>query len=288
MEIAQLKINVKANDIINIYFLGDIHEGNVNHNEKAFKEAVKIIKDDKNALWIGMGDYIEAITFDDKKRFNPVTISEKYSVKDLRDLPKRQAEAVFHILNPIQSKCIALLIGNHEEAYMKHNHSDIYNTFINMFASSAFGAIPPVKIGYVGFVRLLFCRDIGNARSKLDIALNHGVGGSGKSEGYAINKIHEAFMGHDADICVMGHIHQLAKDTQKITSVGNNLGLRKRRKFWGSSGCFLNTYVEGNANYFENRGRVESDIGMLKASVKFIHKISSDYLEISLNEIIID
>jgi len=57
---------------INIYFIGDIHEGNCNCNYSALKEAVKIIMDDPNAYWFGMGDYIEAITHTGDKSFGGV------------------------------------------------------------------------------------------------------------------------------------------------------------------------------------------------------------------------
>jgi hypothetical protein len=132
VEIVTFKKSLKRGESINIYGLGDVHEGNCNHNAEAFKKAVDIIKNDPDGYWVGMGDYIDAITHDDKKRFDPVTISEKYKLRDLKDLPVKQMEFVFDVINPIQGKCIALLIGNHEEAYTKNNSNDIYKKFTNM------------------------------------------------------------------------------------------------------------------------------------------------------------
>ena len=43
MEIITREFNVNIGDEINIYFIGDIHEGNVNDAEAEFKRAVQII-----------------------------------------------------------------------------------------------------------------------------------------------------------------------------------------------------------------------------------------------------
>ena len=135
MEVITREFSVDIGDEINIYFIGDIHEGNVNHAESEFKRAIQIIKDDPNGYWIGMGDYVEAITTDDKKRFNPITIAKKYGIRDLKDLPFRQMEVVYSRFQPIEDRCLCLLLGNHEESYIKHNSSDIYDRFVKMFSN---------------------------------------------------------------------------------------------------------------------------------------------------------
>lgn len=279
MEIAQRNFRVNIGETLNIYFLGDIHEGNVNHAEDELKEAVKIIKNDPNGYWIGMGDYIEAITLDDKKRFNPVTIAKKYGIEDLKDLPFKQCKAVFDKIRPIEDKCLALLIGNHEESYVKYNHSNVYDRFGEMFTTM------PAMLGYVGFFRvgLIRQKNKDTANHVIVFALNHGIGGGGFREGYPINKIHDVFRWTDADINIMGHIHQLVIDDKKITGVTYYGNLNKRRRYFGSSGCFLWTYKEGNANYYEHKGKHEGDIGFLKVSIKLLR----DGPDITLKKIIL-
>lgn len=262
MEIVTFRKQLKRGQSLNIYSLGDIHEGNCNHNKEALKKAVKIIQSDPDGYWIGMGDYIDAITHDDKKRFNPVTISDRYKLSDLKDLPFKQMEYVFEVINPIQSKCIALLIGNHEESYTKNNSNDVYKAFTNMFASSAWGAVPPAKIGYVGFVVYLIegCNSVVHG-------LNHGTGVGGTTDGYAITKAWQMASPFDCDLFWTAHIHKLVEDDKKIMSVSTRGKLQKNRKYVAVTGSFLDTYQEGNANYFEHKGRSEGDIGMIKASI---------------------
>ena len=243
----------------NIYFIGDIHEGNINHAERELKEAVQMVNKDKNAVWLGMGDYIEAIAVNDK-RFDADSIDEKYRIKDLKDLPYVQGKNVYDKLSPIDDKCVGLLAGNHELKFARTRYSDVYKRFQEMFTSD------PKMLGYVAYLRFIF-NITGGTKQNLDINLNHGSGGNGYREGYPINKVHDAFRWSNADINVMGHIHALDHDNKKIPQLNDNNIFVKKRKHWGLSGCFLWTYKEGNYNYFEHKGKSESDIGMLKATI---------------------
>jgi hypothetical protein len=88
----------------------------------------------------------------------------------------------------------------------------------------------------------------------------------------------------DADVCVAGHIHKLVEDSKKFIHIDKRSKKLKRiRKFWGISGCFLYTYIEGNRNYAEHKGWAESDIGMLKLNIKFKYM----HAELNLNKIIL-
>lgn len=281
MEIIKKEFHVSIGETVNLYTLGDLHEGNVNHAEAELKAAVRIIRNDPNGYWIGMGDYIEAITPKDVKRFDPLSVNDKYKIRDLKDLPYRQVEYVFNNLKPIKDRCICLLTGNHEEAFSKHNENDIYNHFVQLFKNGD-GETPP-KMGYTGFLKLVFkhkstkqaMRRKGKPHDVESLHLgsvviycNHGDGGGGMREGYGINKLHDVTRGIDADIHLMGHIHLLDEHSLKVTGINSVNGLVKRNKFWGLTGCFLYTYKEGNTNYFEHKGKPESPIGMLKISIR--------------------
>ena len=245
----------------NLYFVGDLHEGNINHAEKEFREAVKMIADDPGAIVILMGDYVEAIAPDDKKRFNPLTISKKYGLADLKDLAYKQIQAVYNNLEPIADKVKVVLVGNHEESFMKYHYSDIYERFLEMFP------LKPFKIGEVGIVEQkwsLYGKEMGVIR----IAICHGMGGGGYLPGYPINRVHQTFRWSEADINVQGHIHQLVDDTVNVVSSYNGK-IKMRKRVRGASGCFLNTYQQGNANYFESRAAFkQTDIGMLKVGLR--------------------
>ena len=81
-------------------------------NEK-LKKAIELIEKDGDA-WIGLGDYVDCINHRDP-RFNPQEISERYSIKDLEDLPRRQSDHFLSAIAPIKDRCLGLIYGNHED-----------------------------------------------------------------------------------------------------------------------------------------------------------------------------
>lgn len=54
-------VNILTNRKQNIYVIGDVHIGSKNFNKKAFEKMINKIKNDRNAKWIGIGDYIDSI-----------------------------------------------------------------------------------------------------------------------------------------------------------------------------------------------------------------------------------
>jgi len=262
MEVLRINKTIRPGEKLNCYFLGDIHEGNINHAEKELMEAIEIIRRDDTAIVVLMGDYIEAITPDDVNRWNPIAVAEKYGLRDLKDLPYRQIEEVYKKLGPISDKVVAVIVGNHEESYMKRHYSDIYKRFVEMFPSN------PMRMGGAGLIDL----SVGDGKrdrgfKSFNIAVMHGIGGGGYLPGYPINRVHQTFRWSDADVNIQGHLHSLVMDeVRKISSFNGRK--RSRNVLYGCSGCFLHTYVEGNANYYEIKaGLRETDIGMLKIEI---------------------
>ena len=255
---------------IEIYCIGDIHEGAANVNETAFKKAIKIIRD-SGAYWLGMGDYIDAINHKDP-RFNPHEICHKYGITDLDDLPNRQIEYIVDMLMPIANNCVGLLAGNHEDSFKRHNGFDPMNRL-----AKALGTENLRQKAYIAFEY--------ERRMTFTICAVHGTGGGGMREGYPINKTYDTFRWDVADFNVQGHGHKLVTDRSEFTMYHSGKIL-KRAAFYGMTGCFLNKSVVGTDGYFENRPGKESDIGMLKIGIKPGKDLKIDSL-LSLDKIYI-
>ena len=269
MQIGKKVIEVREHENVDVFCLGDVHEGHGNCNVEAIHSAVELIeqnrKDNAHTYTILMGDLPECIIMSDP-RFNPLEIADRYKVKDLSDLPKRQADTVVGYLDPIKDTITAILEGNHCKQYVKRHNFDVYSYMWVQLGT-------PFKLGYNG--RLRFTSEMGNSRFKIDFALNHGTGGGGFREGYPINKVHDIFRWTVADFYVMGHVHSLNVDPQLFEAVnekGDGIDLRQR--WYGISGCFLNGPVKGKEHYFEGRPGPLPDIGMLKCSFNFGRKRS--------------
>lgn len=267
MEVAKKKIKIKPGETISIYFLGDVHEGSGNHAEAEYNKAVSIIKDhakDATVFWAGIGDYIDAINHKDP-RFNPAEIAIKYNIVDLANLAVKQAEHYYERTRDIFDRCIALLYGNHEEAYVRHNGFDAVNLLQYLiYRNSKEEKAPPV-LGYTGFLSLSIEHEKGGL---YDIALSHGAGGGGFREGYGVNKIHDVFRWYNADCYIMGHIHRMMIDTQyKIEVQQGGKDVIRKKHLYGTNGCFMYKSCVGTRGYFEGKPSPESSIGMLRLDI---------------------
>jgi len=259
MECGTTRLAVDMGEDVAVFTLGDIHEGNANVDYTALNAAVKTIKDEKRQKAVILtGDLIEAITPDDK-RWCPTAVYQDYALRDLKNLPFIQSNNVCKILEPIKNDVVAILIGNHEEVYIKKHFGDVYAHIADKFPHA-------IKLGGSGFYR--FVLEIkGCDPFSFDFSLKHGTAGGGRMMGYQINKARETFEFEIADFCIMGHLHKLeAKRVRyrEMDHVGQNIV--ERKMWYGVSGTFKRTYVTGNADWYEQRGREEADIGMLGAT----------------------
>ena len=224
------------------------------------RKAVKRIKkasEDRKVIVITMGDMCDCINIHDP-RFSPAEIDGKYAIKDLKDLPKKQFDYMFSKLEPIKDLIKYTIIGNHEESYVKWNGSDVYG----YFNKELLGLEPSAKLGYTAMGRILLTNHKKTVTIKL--ALTHGTGGGGFREGYPLNNCLDIFKKYDCDVHVMGHTHKFVNTAYPFLSM-NKVGDRQDRiKWYCCSGCFMDTYVEGNRNYFEGKKGMVSEIGFLE------------------------
>ena len=68
MEVIEKQIDYKQGDgDFKLYPIGDIHAGTKHCTESDLLKIIAEVKDDPQAIWIGMGDYGEFITPNDKR-----------------------------------------------------------------------------------------------------------------------------------------------------------------------------------------------------------------------------
>ena len=268
MEIARKRIEVENGGKVTLYFIGDVHEGSGNHAEGEYNNAVKIIdehsRSEENVYWGGIGDYIDAINHKDP-RFNPAEIARRYDIVDLSNLAVKQTERFYERTKPIFDKCLFLLYGNHEEAYVRHNGFDAVNLLQYLaYRDSPEENAPPV-LGYTGFYTFKIRH---NGKDNVyHIALSHGAGGGGFREGYGINKVHDVFRWFNADCYIMGHIHRMMTDTQYRVEPRHGGGVIRKKSLYGTNGCFMYKSKIGTRGYFEGKPSPESSIEMLKLEI---------------------
>jgi hypothetical protein len=249
---------------LSIFFISDAHEGNINHNKDKFNYAINYIKKtvkDRDVSVIDLGDPCDAILHTDKKRFDPDTIDPSYSIKDLDDLPRIQADKYIEKINPIISNYDILLRSNHSNSIRKYHQFDI-DKYISDNTKS-------FLMDYEGIYSITL-NPHGNASYKILIALTHGCGGGGFKAGYSTSNVVDYFENkYIVDIGIMAHTHRLLTYQTKYFSVDNKNNLKENIVWYGNSGCFLETYIEGNDNYNHSKSPV-SQTGFLELQIDCI------------------
>lgn len=228
------KINVKEKNNIKLYLIGDIHAGSVTCQKQALKQTIKLIKKDKNARVILMGDYGEYITEEDTRRYDATCVDKKL------DTPDKQTNFISTLFYPIRNKIYGVLRGNHEATYAKYNKEEYIESVFNDEAE--FLALN-LNTEYLGELAVV---DLKIGKQKYNVVVTHGCGSSSKLSGQllALNRLIENFE-TVPDVVAMGHVHSL----QTIINPKLSLGLKTKIKHLALTGSYFKTYIEGNINY---------------------------------------
>lgn len=261
MELQERRIACRGTtDPVEIIPIGDCHIGTINCDTRELAKVVKYVKDTPNAYWIGMGDYIEAINWRDK-RFDERTMPDYYNRGySLVQMQKQEfISLVEPILNP--QKCLGLHCGNHEEKYLLENREDdIVGQLCWEFGLK--------HLSWKALSRLVFERQKAKSDSRSFIIHSHHGHGGGRKPGSKINLLHDGAGNISADIHFMGHVHYVVFDEFDVLEMATQaVRLSARQTVVATTGCFYRTYMEGSTNYAEKNGYPASTIGTVKATV---------------------
>ena len=127
MQVKEHRISYSRPDKFKIYPIGDIHKGTIHCDEDAIERQIAKIKSEPNSYWVGMGDYCDSITKNDK-RFEMGGLSSWVKPNDIIESQRKE---IVRIFTPIKDKCLGLLTGNHEESLHQANQDDITGHICN-------------------------------------------------------------------------------------------------------------------------------------------------------------
>lgn len=251
-------------DTYRLWHLTDLHLGAGSVDEALLKKHIKQILDDPHALWIGGGDYIDAISRKGDKRYQESTLAGWLHGKD--DPIQLQIERVVDLLSPIASKCVGLVSGNHEAALLQHNDRDAYRVIVNAIAKAGEKRPEALALGINGFVRLSFRRTATSGHTGnqwlLTIYAHHGAGGGRAAGGDALF-LERMLSSYDADLVLVGHRHRAMVVTRSSTSVGKT-EVRVVSRTAMMSASYMRSYHDGEwpvDTYAENKALPPTQVG---------------------------
>lgn len=257
---------VRRNDKFTIVPIGDIHIGAAGCDEDLLAETVEFIRTTRNAYWIGMGDYIDAINYTDP-RFDPRTLAPWITVQNMSDLAGAQLERFLAIIAPIAKKCLCMLTGNHEDTIKKYYERDIYSEIVSRLKiAGGFPQDHQLKLDYYGWLRLSFHSKEepksgdGVRTTAIDFNLHHGFGG-GKLAGSKALQMEKWLWTHGAEITIFGHTHNADsyRAAVEYLDLHGNVKIEERRGVY--SGTYLTNYNGSGSTYAERKGYFPIGVG---------------------------
>ena len=263
--------NVTRLDEFTLFPIGDVHIGARACREDLLQQQVDKVKETPNAMWVGMGDYLDAVNRSDP-RFNLRTLAEWVTVPDLVDLADAQRRRFIDIVRPIAGQCVGLATGNHEATITKYYERDVYREIVTEVKQAA-GLEPDYQLGlgYSGWLILNFYQSAEGERRQgriqVKVLVHHGFGGGRLAGAKALN-MERYLWTHDCDILLMGHVHMLGvipAEVQAMDRAGNPV---QRRRFGVYTGCFLETSVEGANTYSEVKGYLPMPLGAAEVTLR--------------------
>jgi len=243
--------------------LGDIHLGHAVCDKDLFENTINYIAENDEAMWIGMGDYCDAISAKDK-RYNPKEIDSSLPTPDV------QYREVTKMLMPIKDKCLGLLDGNHDYTHWTHHN----HNYVDQMAHE----LETEYLGLDAVIRLIFPRTwlkkIGKNREhhKFDIFAHHGWS-SGRSDGYKVKSIQDmALIFSEMNLYLMGHVHLKGEAPVRVKlNIAENLDIIQHTQRYVFTGSYIKGYVNGFTTYIEGKALPPTQLGSPSIFIKSYH-----------------
>jgi len=256
LEVIQVRIPYRRPDVFHFYPFNDIHGGSTECVENAIKKKILECANRKNSYALGLGDYNDCITKDDK-RFN---IDGLASWVQKSNIVESQREWTKNLFKPLveEGKLLCLGTGNHEEAiHIKHDN-DIARNICN-----------DLKVPYAGYAYFLVItfERVGRGNTKRYVFhCWHGTG-SAQTEGARLMRLTRLVNDIQADIYLMAHLHAITIHTPDRLVCTNQGRIKSEVLIAAITGSWLKTYPQPdkdellNPTYGEQKGYKPSRIG---------------------------
>lgn len=220
---------LRTNEAKSFLLMSDIHLDSKKCNRKLFKSHLEYAKE-KGAGVLIFGDLMDLMQGKNDRRGSKQSLRKEYLLAPYFD---SVIQDVTDFLLPYADIIKLITYGNHETAIIRHNEIDALNSLIfnlNMKKKESDSRI--FKGAYNGYVRVKsqYTSKAG-PKYKRYIKYHHGSGGNAPVTGGAISQSRAAGMWPDADIVVMGHIHQYNMRVITSEKIGQNFKIKRHDQY---------------------------------------------------------
>lgn len=247
------------NTRFNLMPFGDLQAGSAVFMKGKWDEYVADVKNTRNVITIGMGDYTD--------NFRPTIQGRLYaalgrddSSKTIDQMHQKQIrEDVYPLLKPVvaNSVCLGLLGGHHDLTYSDGTNSTQYLCRL-------------LGVPYLGdgeaMIRVHL--KIGTICLSFELYATHGQGAGG-AVGSSIAKL-QKMLGHmDVDVILRGHSCDkfIFQEPQYYLSKSNPPRLRQRNRIIANCGSFSDGRSEGETTYVEKANLTPKAVGYIQIHI---------------------
>jgi len=259
----EVVVNCKAGDSFKLFPFGDIHRDSDLHADGEWREFLAYAKKQKNALFLGMGDYSDGISTSERIIIGDPKLHDT-TRRTMDQTYKRVGETLAQELAFMKGRLLGLIGGNHYWLDTQGENSDA-------ILANALGT---KFLGVCSFIRITFNTtrgakpDAHRTGPTLDLFVHHGKGG-GSLPGSTFNSIEKMLATADADIYLMGHDHKKGciPSTPRLrltVGAGGKLNIKERTPWLGRTGSFLKAYESGRVSYNVDCARSACSLGWIE------------------------
>lgn len=265
----------KPTNMFNLMPFGDLQAGSPVFIRAKWDEYVADVKQSKNVLTIGMGDYTD--------NFRPTIQGRLYaalgrddSSKTIDQMHQKQIrEDVFPLLKPVvtNSVCLGLLGGHHDLTYSDGTNSTQYLCRL-------------LGVPYLGDGECMIRVNLQNFTRVLSFVLyaTHGQG-NGSTVGAPVAKLQRMLAHMDVDVALRGHSCDrfIFLEPQYYLTNSHPPRLRCRNRLIANTGSFSDGRSEKETTYVERANLSPKAVGYvkIKVHVRRENETQASYLELS-------
>lgn len=248
----------KYGEEIRLIPFGDIHRSAPLCHVEKWKEFLESARKEKNAYFLGMGDYDDLMSTSERDAVTRATLHDS-TVQTIEALYKMHTDKLVKELEFMRGRIIGFLEGNHYAQFMNGTTS----------TQRMCDALDTKYLGCSAFIRLSLQPRTRTCSHALDIWAHHGLGAA-RMAGGSLNRVQNMAEAAEADIYLMGHDHKrgaLPLNRLRLCGAGASLALDNRKVYIARTGSFLRGYVPGQKSYVADGMMSPSDLGVVKFTI---------------------
>jgi hypothetical protein len=265
-------------DTFKLIPFGDVHRDSDMHAHRKWQEFLEYGESQKNALFLGMGDYCDGISTSERMVINNGGLHDT-TRRSIANMYQKATKTLVNELSFMRGRLIGLLGGNHYYEFGEGSTTD------HVLAD----ALDTRFLGVSSLIRIAVKRPNGNTVVNFDIFAHHGKGG-GSTAGGTFNTIEKMAATAEADLYLMGHDHKkgcVPGHTRiRLTSSPSSrtgLDIIEHTTWLGRTGSFLKAYEDGRVSYNVDAGRSACSLGWIELDITFVRERRDGRQRYSLN-----